>query len=193
MYCKKCGEQIVDNEKFCVSCGDEITESPVESSLKQNNKRLDKKINPIVILIVAICGICMLGIFILDDKVPIVPKGIYFGMSQTDIEKIIPEDSEVVDNAIAYFVDGKMLGSSNKNLEMMYILGFDDYGKLENIILMVRDGSYDDLSPDTYDYLNSIYGKGTYNTVYNTLTWQDDEIKIFCIPSVETFWITPVN
>lgn len=63
MFCKKCGNQLLEDEKFCSSCGapiEEITNTnPVETGMKRKKKFSKKTV--IIVVVVVILLLCILG------------------------------------------------------------------------------------------------------------------------------------
>lgn len=68
MYCKKCGNQLNESDKFCNNCGEPNGVQSVETSNNQPSKKSNKTIIIIISLIVAVAAGVAVWYFIFNDS-----------------------------------------------------------------------------------------------------------------------------
>lgn len=116
MYCTKCGSEIIGNERFCNQCGTSIDGKgsglAAESGLPLTVAAKSKKINPMLVVALAIGGVLLVLLFLKGSS------GVTFGTSNTPegvtkafMEAIVRGDKQAATNLCyekdeAYYIVG---------------------------------------------------------------------------------------
>lgn len=164
-HCKKCGAELLEDQKFCTGCGEPV-DSPI--GIKPHNKKINK-----IILLIAAVAIVITGIFVFVYLKLGSFKGKYIYIN-TDGETNRIEYYEFFDNYYIYNVGNKTIKGTYE-VEKDRIILTDDSN---NHMVLFRDGKYIFLSDLFYP---ERIGDG--ETISQTLTHdvktEEDEEKTY--------------
>ena len=67
MYCRKCGNELTEIDKFCPKCGNAVDDETTNYSEMENQQNIEQKKSPtilIIVIVILVVIIVLVGIFI---------------------------------------------------------------------------------------------------------------------------------